>query len=457
MLDTSIAAAGPTVVKELILAAGVGMLVPFAVWVRGGAVLGKRLWMLMGLLPFLQPALPQLDFALLSWGTGWPGLVSGIEVSAFDLLTLAIYVGLARPPLRSPFSIILALYLVAVLVSMIEAAAPTASVFYLWQVCRVALLLIVVARASTDPAIATNLLTGMALGVVLECGVTLYQRFGLGIVQTSGTFAHQNTLGLVLHLAVLPQVALLLAGHRNWTTVIVPLAGVATVVLTTSRAALLYAVTGFVLLYILSSLRHMTLRKGLLGIAGCCIALGFAPLAISSFEKRFEVDPLREEEYDERAAFARAATAILLDNPLGVGANHYVYVAKNFGYSERAGVLANEQNRNNLVHNAYLLAASETGWLGLAAFAMLLAYPLATAFRVGWPSRAGPEGDLLMGLGIGLLMVCLHSTLEFILLLRDSQYLLAVTIGLVLGVSRRVEARTTPAAWPLNRSLVPAE
>ena len=447
--------------KELILLAGLGTLVPIALWVRGGEVCRKRLWILVGLLPFLQPGLPQLDFALLSWGAHWPGLVSGIEVSAFDLLILAIYAGLARPPLRSPFSIVVLLYLVAILISISEAAEPTAAAFYFWQVCRTALLLVVVARASTDPEVVAHLLTGLALGVVVEALVTAYQRFGLGAVQSSGTFAHQNTLGLVLHFAVFPQVALLLAGRRNWATVVVPIAGMATVVLTTSRAALLYAALGFALVYALSSLRRFTARKGLIGLVGCLVILSFTPLAIRSFEKRFEANPLHEEEYDERAAFERAATAILLDHPLGVGANHYVHVAKNFGYSEQAGVAASEGNRNNLVHNAYLLAGSETGWLGLVALALLLACPLVTAFRVGWPSRAGPEGDLLIGLGVGLLMVSLHSTLEYILLLRDSQYILAVTIGMILGIARQIAVRTQAerraAPIPLGTTLVPAE
>lgn len=447
--------------NALILLVGLGALLPIALWVRGGDVLGKRLWILAGLLPFLQPGLPQLDFALVSWGTDWPGLVSGIEVTAFDLLVLTIYAGLARPPLRSPFSIVVALYLVAILVSMVGAAEPTAAFFYFWQVCRAALLLIVVARASTDPEVVGHLLTGMALGVVLECGVAAYQRFGLGALQSSGTFAHQNTLGLVLHFAVFPQVALLLAGRRDWATVVVPIAGIATVVLTTSRAALLYAAVGFALVYVLSSLRRFTARKGLIGLVGCLVVLSFVPLAVRSFEKRFEANPVNEEEYDERAAFERAATAILFDYPLGVGANHYVHVAKNYGYSETAGVAASEGNRNTLVHNAYLLAGSETGWLGLVALALMLACPLVTAFRVGWPSRAGPEGDLLIGLGVSLLMVCLHSTLEFILLVRDSQYILAVTTGIILGVARQVTVRTraqrraAPAA--LDRTLVPAE
>nr|WP_246733366.1 O-antigen ligase family protein [Methylobacterium sp. BTF04] len=439
----------------MLLIAGVGTLVPFAFWARGGAVFGKRLWTLIGLLPFLQPALPPLDFALISWGTGWPGLVSGLEVTALDLLCVTIWVGLARPRLHSRFSIVLALYLLAVLLSIFQADEPTAAVFYFWQVCRVALLLIIVARASTDPVVRTNLIEGIALGVLLELAVTVWQRFALGAIQTPGTFAHQNTLGLVLHFAIFPQVALLLAGHRSWTTVLVPLAGMAIVILTTSRAALLYAGLGFLVIYGLSILRHMTLRKGLLGIVGCLLILSFAPLAINSFAKRFEVDPLREQEYNERAAFERAATGILLDFPLGVGANHYVYVAKNFGYSDRAGVLANEENRNNLVHNAYLLTAAETGWFGLTAFVLLLAYPLVAAFRFGWRTGAGPETDLLMGLAVGLLMVCLHSTLEYILLIRESQYLLAITIGLVLGAVRQVRVASEAVdldpllPWPL--------
>lgn len=439
--------------QVLLLVVGLGVIVPFAIWIRGGEVLGKRLWILFGLLPFLQPALPQLDFALLSWGADWPGVVTGIEVTALDLIVLAIYLGLTKPRLRSSYSMILAFYLVAVLLSLFQAAEPTAAFFYFWQVCRFGLMLVVVSRASSDPIIVRHILTGMALGIILEGLVAGYQRFGLGVVQTSGTFAHQNTLGLVLHLAVFPLVAVLLAGRRDWIILMVPVVSIATVVLTTSRAALLYAGIGFALIYALSSLRRFTARKGLVGIVGVLVLLAFAPLALNSFEKRFETNPLHEDEYDERAAFERAAKAILLDNPLGVGANHYVYVAKNFGYSDQAGVIANDGNRNNLVHNVFLLAASETGWPGLIGLVLLLGYPLITAFRVGWPSRAGPEGDLLIGLGVGLLMVCLHSTLEYILLLRESLYILAVVIGIVLSVARRVENRARiPALMPAPAS-----
>lgn len=433
----------------LLLAVGLGLLVPFTVWIRGGAVLDRRLWILFGLLPFLQPALPQLDVALVSWGADWPGLVTGIEVTAFDLLVLGIYLGQSGPRQRSPYSAILAFYIAAVLFSLLQAAEPLAAFFYFWQVCRVGLMLVVVARASADPAVLRYILTGMALGVLLEGLVTAYQRFGLGIIQTTGTFAHQNTLGLVLHLAVFPLVALLLAGRRDWMTLMVPVIGLGTIVLTTSRAALLYATLGLVLVYGLSSLRRFTLRKSLMGAAGGLVLLALAPLALDSFEKRFEANPLNEHEYNERAAFERAAKAILLDNPFGVGANHYVYVAKNFGYSDQAGVIANEGNRNNLVHNVFLLAASETGWPGLVGLVLLLGYPMIRAFRVGWSRRAGYEGDLLIGLGVGLLMVCLHSTLEYILLLRESLYLFAVVVGLVLSVSRRVEDRARiPALRP---------
>ncbi|MDP4023742.1 O-antigen ligase family protein [Methylobacterium sp. NEAU 140] len=432
----------------LLLAIALGAVVPFTLWLRGGNAVDKRIWTLIGLLPFLQPAFPQLDLAFISWGTGWPGLVTGLEVTALDVVCVGIYLGLAYPRVRSGYGPILALYLVAVGLSTLQAAEPTAATFYLFQICRVGLLLVIVARAASDATVSARLIDGIALGVLLECAVTIWQRFGLGVVQTAGTFPHQNTLGMVLHFAIFPQVALLLAGHRNWTTIVVPLAGVAVVVLTASRAALLFTCLGLVLIYTLSILRHLTVRKSVLGICGCLLVLAMAPAAIDSFAKRFEQAPINEEEYDERAAFSRAARYILADNPLGIGANHYVHVAKNYGYSEKAGVVNDTGNRNNLVHNAYLLTASETGWLGLIALVLVLAHPLVVAVRAGWSVWPGMPADMLCGLSVGLLMVCLHSSLEYILLSRECEYLFAISAGLIYGMASQVRSRSgvAPAA-----------
>lgn len=439
-------------VKVLVLIAALGALLPLAVWLRGGDVFGKRVWVLFGLLPFLLPAVPHLDVGILSWGADWPGLVNGLEVTIIDVLALAILFGQRRGRGGAVFLFFLALYLAAILSSVLQADEPVAASFYVWQFCRAALLLVVVARACADPVALANLLTGMVLGLVLQALVVIWQRFGLGIVQTSGTFFHQNTLGLVTHFVLFPQVALLLAGQRGWQVAATPLAGIVVVVLTTSRAALLFAGLGLVLIYAISALRHWTLRKSLIGIAGGLVLLAFAPIVVASFQKRFEANPLTEDEYDERAAFKRAAAFILHDNPFGVGVNHYVYVAKNFGYSDRAGVAPVEGSRNNIVHNVYWLTAAETGYFGLVAFLLMLAYPLVAALRVGWRTRGSPRGDLLIGLGVGLLIVYAHSTLEYVLVAKEAQYLHAMVIGITLGlvgqVARSAERGAAARAWP---------
>lgn len=430
----------------LVLFVALGALVPLAVWLRGGDLFGKRVWILVGLLPFVLPAAPQLDVAIVSWGLDWPGLVNGLEVTVLDGLMVALILGMPRGRGSAVFGLLVLAYIGALLLSVLQADQPVAAAFYIWQFCRAALLLVVVSRACADGIAREHLLTGMVLGLVLEALFVLWQRLALGVVQTSGTFFHQNTLGLVTHLVLFPQVALLLAGERSGRAGVATLAGILVVVLTTSRAALLYAGIGLVLIYAVSLLRHWTLRKSLVGLGGGLVLLAMLPAVILSFEKRFEANPLTEEEYDERAAFERSAAFILRDHPLGVGANHYVYMAKNFGYSDRAGVAPFEGSRNNIVHNVYWLTASETGYLGLVAFALMLAYPLVAALSVGWRTRGSPRGDLLIGLGIGLLMVYAHSSLEYVLISKEAQYVHAMVIGVILGMVAQEARRAAPAA-----------
>ena len=436
--------------KYVVLFVGAGAVLPLALWLRGGKGASKRFWILFGFLPFLLPSVPQLDIAIISW-PHWIGLLSGLEVTVVDVFTIAAFFSLPRARSPFPFGLPLLLYILAVCLSVLQADEPVAAIFYVWQVLRVSLLLLVVARICVEPDMPVYLLKGMALGLCLQVLVVVWQRFGLGIVQTAGTFAHQNTLGLVSHFVVFPHLALLLAGRRGWQVAVVPLAGAVVAVLTTSRAALLYACLGIVATYLLSSIRRWTLRKGLIGISAFLLAAALVPLVMASFEKRFELNPLIEHEYDERAAFNRTAALILGEHPFGVGVNHYVYVAKNFGYSERGGVAPVEGSRNNIVHNAYWLTAAETGYPGLAAFVLMLAYPLLVAFRVGWRNRGTRRGDLLIGLGVALLIVYAHSGVEYIVFTKEAQYLFVITVGMVLGLARQLAPRPAGVARPVRR------
>lgn len=430
--------------KWIALIAAVTALPALALWLRGNSSITPKLFMLVGLMPFLMSARPKLYMALIS-GEGWSGHTHGIELAFVDLLLVAIWLSL--PPARqpTPFRSLFLLYFIAVVISMFQASVPLAATFYAWQVARMYFVYCVVARACTDDRALDALLNGLTLGLVAQALIVLWQHYGLGIVQAEGAFAHQNTLGLVSHLIVMPQLALLLAGRRGWQQIATILAGVVIAILTASRAALGLSLLGFAIVYVMSCMRELTLRKTLLLPASICAVAALTPLAMSSLDQRFAAAPL-DTSYDEREAFKRAAALMFFEHPMGIGANHYVYVSKTEGYSERAGVL--RTSRESLVHNAYWLAAAETGWFGFLTFVMLLAVPLIAIFRAGWAYRGDPKGDLLIGLGVGLLVVYIHSLFEWILFSAQVQYLFVMVLGMAVGLAQQLGYwHQTGPAW----------
>jgi O-antigen ligase len=145
---------------------------------------------------------------------------------------------------------------------------------------------------------------------------------------------------------------------------------------------------------------------------GLLALLAATPVALSSLQKRFETAPL-STDYDERAAFARAARMAIADHPMGVGSNQYVVAANIQGYSDRAGVVWNSGSRSANVHNTYLLVWAETGFMGLVAFITLMLMPIMIALRGAWRNRKDPRSDLTLGLGIGLAVVSIHSLYEW--------------------------------------------
>lgn len=420
---------------------------PLALYMQSNPWVQRYAWVALGSLPFLLRAL-HIDFGLISWGNRWIGYVYGIEISMLDIIAFGLFLISRKVRLGFNFHVPFILYLAAIALSIFQADEPLAAVFYLWQFMKVYFIALVVARACIDENVPVALLKGMAFGLFIQIFVIAWQKWGLHAIQPSGTFLHQNTLGLAAHFVVFPHMMLLLSGIRRLQFIVTPVSGLLIAALTASRAALGFCAFGLVLCLAVSVLRRWTAHKARIAVIGVMGALLIAPVAVSSFQKRFDAVPLNESEYDERAAFNRAAIAIVEDHPLGIGANHYVHEAKNAGYSIRAGVAPFEGNLNNIVHNAYLLAASETGYFGAASFILILVCPLLTALRYGWVARRTRLGDLLLGCAIALTVVCLHSFLEYIFFGKDIQYLFAILVGLIHGSAaslRRACAHRQPS------------
>jgi hypothetical protein len=389
----------------------------------------------MGVLPFVIEPL-HLFMAIVSWPF-WPGYVKGIEVSVIDLVALAIFISLPREYRPAPFRVATVAYLLAVLLSSLQADVAVAALFYPAQLVRMYILFIVVARSCSDGRVALSLLEGMGIGLCIEMCVVIWQRFALGALQTGGTFAHQNGLGVVSHFVVFPFFAMLLAGKRGWLPIIVPVAGIVTALFTVSRATLGLGGLGYILVFILSSIRNWTRRKGVLGLTSVISVAVLLPLAFFSLETRFAVNPL-SDDYDERAAFESAADAMLSDRPMGIGANSYVVVANSQGYNERAGVAPTAGSFSAQVHNVYRLVAAETGYFGLLTFVLLMIQPMIVAFVWGWRNRNDLRGDILLGLGVSLLVVYIHSFFEWVFVTYYLQYFFALEAGLIVGLARQL-------------------
>ena len=426
--------------KWALLLAALASVLPLSVWLRQNPRKAPKLWVLVGFL-LVQHGPLHLYMALDSWAGQWPGYTLGLEISLLDLTLLAIYLTLPRSRYSLPFLFTTGFYFFAAFISVFQASVPSAALFYSWQLARVFFAYAVITKAcAADERVVGSLLKGIAFGLFLAAGQAVWERFGVGVLQTAGGFPHRNFLGMVSHFIVYPFFALLLAGERGWFPIAVSVAGAIVAVLTTSRATVGLAGFGYVLVFMLSALRGWTPRKSMALVAVLLAALALSPLVLSSFEQRFSSSTDLQSsvlEGDEtRDQMEDAARSMLADHPMGVGANHYVAAANNLGYNQKSGL--SWANFGAYVHNAYLLIAAETGYLGLAAFVLLLLRPLIVAFLCGWRNRKDKRGDVLLGLAVGLLTVYIHNFFEWIFVSFQCEYLFAANAAMIAGLAQQL-------------------
>ena len=423
-----------TTMKWVVLIVLVLLVRPLSIRLRNTPDLRLRVFALAAFLPFVLGSL-HLYWAVLNWG--WVGYVKGAEVSLLDFIALSLYLSLPRPERRLPFRRSMAIYLAATALSAIQAMYPVAALFYLLQLGRTFLVCAAVYRGvCVDRRVPEAVLKGLAAGILLEVAVAGWQR-AHGVLQTPGTFASQNLLGMISQFVIFPFFAVILGGRRGRLAPAVVAAGLVIAVLTASRATIALDFLGLTIVFVLSALGQWTPRKTKVLWAGVAVTAVFALFAASSLQQRFHGGPelgLSEED-GERLRFKRAAAEMLADHPMGVGANHFNIVANMGGYFTRVGELWSSGRASN-VHNVYWLVAAETGYVGLVAFVAFLVPPLIAAWRCGFRHRTEPRGDLLLGLGVALLVVYVHSFEEWIFVVLETQYLLAIVMGLVAGLTQ---------------------
>jgi len=384
------------------------------------------LWTLMGLLPFLPPFRVALAFF-----PSTPGDTHGLE-------TMPLIDGLALCLLRPakprdepvPYRFALCFYFLVVIVSITEARWPWLVVGYAWTLGRMVLLLLAIWRAGRDDGrVVGALLRGMLLGVVYAGGLAAWQQFGKGLLRAQGSFSGWNSLGMALNLVVMVPVARILAGPTSLLTKLAPVAAVLGALSSVSRGALLFMGLGIALVWLGSAMQEFTSRKAWFGLCGLLLAAIAVPIALSTVESRTEEE--RQESMIERQLLESAASMMLREHPSGVGASHYTPELLLGGYGRRVGL--GWHGWIAIVHNIYWLTAAELGYVGVVALLALFLAPLRIAFL---RRPRGPRGDVLLGLGVGLLVFCVHSCFEWVWRLSEISYLYFMSIALVAVVAR---------------------
>jgi len=414
-------------VKWTVFIAAVALAYPTGLWLRGRPLFRMYVWTLVGFLPFYS----RLDIALLSFA-GRPGDTWGLEVAMLDWLAVALLLAERARSRPVPYRFALGLYLVVALVSMTQADWPLGAFGYVWKLGRMYLIYFVICRAGTDRRVPLALLRGLMLGVLYEGVLALWQHYGLGMPRATGTFEHQNTLGILVNLVVMAPIALVIAGRADKLTTLTAIAAVPISLFTISRGTMLFFAGGIVLLYIVSAFRRWDLRKAKIGLTGLALALVVIPVAESTLRSRSQAEQL--ESMRTRAQFENAASLMLDEHPLGVGANHFTLMLLTRGYGARAEVHWSQQAA--IVHNVYLLTAAEMGYLGVIALIILFLTPLQSAIRYSFRAGRDRRGDLLLGLRVGLATFYAHSSFEWTWRLTEDAYVYWIVVAMVASLAR---------------------
>lgn len=404
-------------------------------WLRTNPRQAPWAWGMLTFLPFVLGPW-HLDVAPFATPI-WSGYVKGWQVSLLDAVAFAVVFGTRSRWPKLVLGIPFAAYLVAVSLSVLQARFPEYAISYVFQLLRAFLVFLAVARVAETEGGERALLTGLAAGLAVQAGYAIFDRLN-GALQTGGSLGHQNLLGFVSHMALMPAFAAFLSGRWPGRALVGVLAGLIVVALTASRATIAIAGVALILTMVLSLAMNTSGRKAAVGFAAMVLLAASFPLAQSALERRFAVQKTTFLSEDlQREAFERAAKAIISDNPFGIGPNHYVFIAITEGYSDRAGVNWSSSNRAAHVHNAYLLIGAESGYLGLITIVILLITAIFRALSTAFRFRRQPGAEILIGVGVGIIAISLHSFLEWVFVVSPSQYLFAGSLGIIAGMRSR--------------------
>lgn len=373
----------------------------------------------------------------------------GFEVGLTDLLALALGIGLLLSrgralrwfPCNAP---LLLAFFGAAVVSTLGAPDPLLSSFTLLKLAKGFALYWVVVNHFRLEAPVGALWAGALVVAGVETLVVVYQKYGLHLSRTPGTFDHSNTIPAYSLLLLPLLVVWLLHGEqlsraRRAATLAAALGLCFCIVATLSRVGVLLA-TASVAATLGWSLLRLSWSPRRWATIGLLATLGLAG-AVKSFDSllsRFLAAP--EASSDARDEFNHAADLMAGDHLLGVGLNCFSSVlTAEPKYRDHIYVLRYEREAG-VCHHIYRLTAAEMGYGGAALLILMLA-------RFGIrlvPALLGPptlDRTLITGAAIGIGCLHLIGLFEWVLRITPVFNLFLVMTGVSVGLAERVDFR----------------
>ena len=315
-----------------------------------------------------------------------------------------------RPVTLPPNSILMLFYFALAVMTIFVAYVPVYSGFGVFKLIR-AMAVYWVAfnylRNEEDLRFFVMVLAGM---VAFQFILVLYQR-SIGVYRAHGTTPHSNTLALYINMMNMVFLSFILgdrnAGRRRiiyWAAFVM---GSIIVLATFSRGALAMMVMGYGLVILLSMYDSPRSYKftlvGLMLLAALPLAIRVAPAII----ERFETAPVESKLGRHQANMA--AYAMANDSFLGVGINNYSHAINETGYARYIPL----QLDRGIVHNIYLLHASEMGWIGLLVFVFMIGNFLVMAMRYMLKRKDNITSWMAIGVFAGMCTLWVQSWLEW--------------------------------------------
>lgn len=392
---------------------------------------------------------PSLWSAPVAWPV-WPAPIKGTEISFIDSIALALLLSMPKVRIPTSFKISYLLICLALFVSTCVAFNKIAALFYLWEFLRATVLFLAIVRTCVEePRAATAFISGLSVGMIGEAAWVLLQ-YAQHAERPGGSFGHSNTMGIAANFAVFPALSLMLGSRRSLLPIAAILSGLVCAVLGGSRASMGLFAAGIFLTVVLSIIHRSSGRKYAVLGAMTLLVMIAAPAMIWSVGQRSVESTVSSD--NDRAAMKDAASMMIADHPLGVGANQYVVVANTGGYSQRAGVPWNEANLRAPVHDTYYLVTAELGFLGLLGMLTLFGSFIVLGFKMLRSDLPDGSSELVPGLLAATIIVAIQISYEFTFMEFTLHDLTAINAGLMVAVWARTRSlarrRSKPLAEP---------